>query len=759
MKTILILPALLAVLATGCDTAERAQAAEPASPASAATTNAASPTAAPWSKSGATNGPTQTATNALALPQPPPELPAPVQDVVQLAQNTLGEQVLVDFVATIETPYSLTAEHVIYLKDLGVSETVIASLLKRQVALGGAAVELPEDPAATASADTDAPTGPKLALTNAPGANVGLAAAPALPPQPVPNAPTQGETPGTAPAVAPEPTTTVNYNVFHQTLSPYGTWVEVGDYGWCWQPTVSTISVGWRPYSDNGRWVWSASGWYWNSYYSWGWAPFHYGRWCNVPARGWCWVPGTTWGPSWVSWRHSDDYFGWAPLPPACGWASGIGLTYHGAGISVGFTFGLGASDYCFVPRHRFYDPHCYRFRAPGRELTGLYHRSSVVNNYIVGNNNTVIINNGVGRDVVQKHTREEIRPLALADARQPGRAGDLANRPGGRSERLEVYRPVVAADAASSRPPATILARQEARPQVLSSRSSAAGSGLGIGNNVSANRPFGTTASRSDVSGGGSGRQETRPDGAGLVPGRTPTTGNRPSVVPGRDRPAAGSRPGTPSVSRPEPRASAQADLENPTSAVQLHGRSESRPSVVSPRSDNLVNGNPRTAVGVRNETRPVASSPDARVVPSPSQPAPVQSAPVLNQPAAPRPVYGRAESRPLPQQQVQVRRDTPAYVRPQPTVPGGQSSFNRPDVSARYTPAPAPRAQPSFTPAPAPSQPAFQPRYEPRPQIQQPTAPAARSYSPPVSSSQGAGSDRSGGSSRPSPSRNQQP
>src|ERR1700736_241352 len=28
-------------------------------------------------------------------------------------------------------------------------------------------------------------------------------------------------------------------------------------------------------------------------------------------------VPGTRWAPAWVAWRGSDNYLGWAPLPPA----------------------------------------------------------------------------------------------------------------------------------------------------------------------------------------------------------------------------------------------------------------------------------------------------------------------------------------------------------------------------------------------------------------------------------------------------------
>jgi hypothetical protein len=181
MKTLLLLPALLAALVTGCEPAEKAVAAEPAPTPSVATASPAAPKAGALANPApVTNSPAASAAVAEA-PAAPPELPAPVQDIVQLAQSTLGEQVLVDFVATIEKPFTLTAEHVVYLKDLGIPEPAIAALLKRQVELGGAAVELPPEAQLADASGTNAPAGPKLALTNAPGANVGLAAAPPPP--------------------------------------------------------------------------------------------------------------------------------------------------------------------------------------------------------------------------------------------------------------------------------------------------------------------------------------------------------------------------------------------------------------------------------------------------------------------------------------------------------------------------------------------------------------------------------------------------
>jgi hypothetical protein len=757
MKPILLLTTLCAALVSGCDAADRALA-QTGGAGETAPAAAKAPAAAP----GTTNATPAVADGDVALPKPPPELPAPVQEVVQLAQNTLGEQVQLDFVATINEPYALTADHIVYLKDLGVAEPVIAALLKRQIALGvPAEVELAE----LAGSSTNAPSDvAKLALTNAPGSNVGLAQAPVVT-QAVPNAPVQGEMPGEAQPVATEQPATVNYNVFYQSLSPYGTWVEVADYGWCWQPTVATINVGWRPYSDNGRWVWSSAGWYWSSGYSWGWAPFHYGRWASVPSRGWCWVPGTVWGPSWVSWRHTHDHFGWAPLPPSCGWASGVGLTWHGSRVSVGFSFGLAANDYCFVPSSRFYDPHCYRYRVSGSHVTQIYQNSTVVNNYINGNNNTVIINNGVSRDVVQKHTREEIRPVALADARRPVSSSALAANgrgTGARAERIEVYRPRVTSDKAVTRPPETILARQEARPLPASLRTGASASPASRATTVT--RPSTSTT-----------RQELRPvqsqtSGNTALESRStarPTLGARSSG----GLPLASSGNSSSSAQRPDPLANAQPG-RNGGSAAQLHGRSESRPVQPSTRPAGTVTTTPanpatgpaivgrtqptRPAVGRTEPNRPTVTYPGTgnNLVRPQTQPAPVNANPSVS-----APVSGRSESlRPLPQQQVPVRRDTPAVVRPQTPVQSYQQPTTRPDLTQRYTPPPAVSQQARQTPQPQYQQ--SQPRFEARPQVQAPRAVPQQQYSAParnyapqaVAPSSGAGSNRGGGGSAPS-------
>ena len=89
--------------------------------------------------------------------------------------------------------------------------------------------------------------------------------------------------------------TEVSVNFFYDNLSPSGNWIEVGDYGYCFQPNVAVNNPSWRPYAD-GYWAYTDVGWTWVSYEDFGWATYHYGRWTDLADYGWVWVPGYEWG-------------------------------------------------------------------------------------------------------------------------------------------------------------------------------------------------------------------------------------------------------------------------------------------------------------------------------------------------------------------------------------------------------------------------------------------------------------------------------
>src|SRR5262249_3319440 len=135
---------------------------------------------------------------------------------------------------------------------------------------------------------------------------------------------------------------------------------------------------------------------------------------------GWVWAPDTVWSPAWVTWRYSDAYCGWAPLPPGCGYHAGVGLTFHSAGVSVGFAFGLASDSYPFVPSLHFHDRMPSRYALAPQQVVNVYNRTTVINNFTHDSNNT-LVNEGPGRDRIARVTRSEIQKVTLRDVPTDG--------------------------------------------------------------------------------------------------------------------------------------------------------------------------------------------------------------------------------------------------------------------------------------------------------------------------------------------------
>jgi hypothetical protein len=319
-------------------------------------------------------------------------LSASVSEVLRLAESSVDEAVILAYVEASQTPFDLSADDVIYLKDVGVSPTIVTAMLRQDAVLQGSQAGLvtrSNEPALQPpSISTNTATAP-VYVTNAP------------------------------PEVA----------YFYDPLAPYGTWVDVEGVGWCWQPRVAVIDRAWRPYWNDGRWIYTDSDWYWYSDYSWGWAPFHYGRWHLHARCGWVWAPDLVWSPAWVCWRYSDVYCGWAPLPLGARWVAGSGFYFNGVSVGVNFDFHLGIDFFTFVEIGRFHDHHPHLHGVPHARRHDVYRNTTVINNYVVGRNNRVI-NHGVPVGRVTVASRHEIHPVEVRDAH----AGA-----GGRTERLDV--------------------------------------------------------------------------------------------------------------------------------------------------------------------------------------------------------------------------------------------------------------------------------------------------------------------------------
>lgn len=163
---------------------------------------------------------------------------------------------------------------------------------------------------------------------------------------------------GASTPVAKAAEATVNIEFFYDSLSPFGDWVFVEDYGYCFQPFVTVEDPEWRPYTD-GQWAYTDAGWTWVSNEDFGWATYHYGRWMKAGAV-WLWVPGDEWAPAWVSWRSSPEYVGWAPLPPEAVWEPDVGFS-----VAVDTTYDIGPAYYSFVAIRHFGAPRLRTYVEP----------------------------------------------------------------------------------------------------------------------------------------------------------------------------------------------------------------------------------------------------------------------------------------------------------------------------------------------------------------------------------------------------------
>src|SRR4030088_2397088 len=202
--------------------------------------------------------------------------------------------------------------------------------------------------------------------------------------------------------------TDVSIDFFYDNVGSDGSWVEVADYGYCWQPSVAVSNSKWRPYSD-GYWAYTDVGWTWVSYEDFGWATYHYGRWTRLRDRGWFWVPGREWGPAWVSWRTGGDYVGWAPLPPR-----GPGIVYEGRpiGPQVDIEFDIGPEYYNFCEVRYIGEPVLRSYIAPPVQNVTYINNTVNVTNIIVQNN--VVYNYGPNYEVLSAHSNRPIQRLSI---------------------------------------------------------------------------------------------------------------------------------------------------------------------------------------------------------------------------------------------------------------------------------------------------------------------------------------------------------
>ncbi len=144
------------------------------------------------------------AQTAASAPQPPPDLPPALNEVVRLARAGLSEEVILAKIRNDGKTYSLTTDQIIYLSSAGISQNVITALLQAGPGAPSATLAGPGTTNAAPAAPAQAEPPP---LDAAPASSTPSAPAPATGPAPAPASVSVSVAPDMAPApvMAPSP--------------------------------------------------------------------------------------------------------------------------------------------------------------------------------------------------------------------------------------------------------------------------------------------------------------------------------------------------------------------------------------------------------------------------------------------------------------------------------------------------------------------------------------------------------------------------
>src|SRR5438067_805683 len=219
----------------------------------------------------------------------------------------------------------------------------------------------------------------------------------------------------------------INVGAFYDRLSPYGDWIRRGNT----YVFVPAVGPDWRPYTF-GHWDYTDRyGWIWVSDEPFGWATYHYGRWGFDDEIGWYWVPGTEWAPAWVSWRRSDNYIGWAPLPPD---------PDTGLSVNIDLNSDRYADRYwAVVPAPQFLAGNLRTvvIRRGDTRFKGVFHATQALGRVNVVNK--VVVNNIIKVTDVERVTRQKVRIKQVREVGDVGHAGKA-----GAGDTVDVFAPKV---------------------------------------------------------------------------------------------------------------------------------------------------------------------------------------------------------------------------------------------------------------------------------------------------------------------------
>ena len=207
---------------------------------------------------------------------------------------------------------------------------------------------------------------------------------------------------------------------FYTSLSPYGTWMEIGFGSPVWRPT--NIRRSWSPYSQ-GQWIYTDYGWYWDSFEPFGEVVYHYGRWYFDDYYGWIWIPDDEWAPAWVDWRYDDDYIGWAPLSPYALFSINIGIHYT-------YDYYVPYYHWNYVQYNHFCDDNVYNYYVGPKYKYRVHNNTKMRTNYSYHNGR--VRNEGVDFDRIRERsgrTIERRNLVSVDDPRELSKDRDSKNR------------------------------------------------------------------------------------------------------------------------------------------------------------------------------------------------------------------------------------------------------------------------------------------------------------------------------------------
>jgi hypothetical protein len=213
---------------------------------------------------------------------------------------------------------------------------------------------------------------------------------------------------------------------FYTSLSPYGTWIDIGFGSPVWRPTVMRKT--WAPYSQ-GQWIYTNYGWYWDAYEPFGEIVYHYGRWYYDNYYGWIWIPDYQWAPAWVEWRYNDDYIGWAPLSPYATFSISLGI-YFTYDYQVHYPY------WNFVKYNHFCDHNVYNYYVAPKYRYRVYERTKSRTNYSYYNGR--VRNDGVEYDRIRERSGRTIEKRNLIGVNDPNELSKDRNN--GNSKEIRTY-------------------------------------------------------------------------------------------------------------------------------------------------------------------------------------------------------------------------------------------------------------------------------------------------------------------------------